>query len=573
MTATATRPAPALVLPKTVSIAAAVVAAIPFVIHAIATFSGYFGQDDFVILYRAGNSGPFDPGYLFQDYSGHIAPGMFLLAWFITAPAPLNYTIAVIPALLMQAGASILLWRLLVRVFGHRWGLLLPYAMYTFSSLILYSTMWWAYAVQLFPLLLTMFGAFNTHLTYLRTREPKHVVTTLLWTVAGMAFYEKAALFLPLLFGFTLLLGERAPWRVWLAHGALLAGFVALYAGLTASRIKEGLPSGDVIAEFLRRSVVDVFLPGLFGGPWTDPAMGAAISTPPLGLRIAAAAVAVAVIAGGILVGGRKAVLAWSLLGAYVVVDLALVIITRLPEIGPLIGNDPRYTADAVPITVLCGAFAYSSLRLKRPAAGVMVVLLGVSATLSYLWLAPGLKFEKAKQYVATAQAALKADPSIVLYDTPVHEEIMNKWFFVDGKASRVIGLLPGPPKFDQPTENMYMLDDNGSPRKINNVRDPVVGRPGPYAKCGYAVGYNTATIPLSGRVDGRRLLRMEYYTSGKGPVTMRLGKATHEIHLNDGLHVLYLVVDGSFDRVDINRATQVDPMCVVDVRIGTPVT
>jgi hypothetical protein len=143
----------------------------------------------------------------------------------------------------------------------------------------------------------------------------------------------------------------------------------------------------------------------------------------------------------------------------------------------------------------------------------------------------------------------------------------------VDGKASRVIGLLPGPPKFDQPAEHMYLLDDNGSPHKIKNVRDAVVGRPGPYQKCGYAVGYDTATIPLSGRVDGRRLLRMEYYTSGKGPVTIRLGKTTHEVLLDDGLHVLYLVADGSFDRVDINRATQVDPMCVVDVRIGTPVT
>ncbi|MCE7010737.1 hypothetical protein LWC34_49240 [Kibdelosporangium philippinense] len=573
MTATATRPAPTLVLPKTVSIAAAVVAAIPFLIHAIATFSGYFGQDDFVILYRAGSSGPFDADYLFQDYSGHIAPGMFLLAWFVTALAPLNYPIAVIPALLMQAGALILLWRLLVRVFKHRWGLLLPYALYAFSPLILFSTMWWAYSVQLFPLLLTMFGAFNTHLTYLRTREPKHIVTTLLWTAAGMAFYEKAALFLPLLLGFTLLLGERAPWRVWLAHGALLAGFVALYAGLTVSRIKEGLPRVEVILEFLRRSVFDVFLPGLFGGPWADPATGAAISTPALGLRIAAAAIAVAVIVGGIVVGGRKAVLAWSLLGAYVVVDLALVIITRLPEIGPLIGNDPRYTADAVPITVLCGAFAYSSLRLKRPAAGLLIVVLGASATFSYLWLAPGLQFEKAKQYVATAQAALKGNPSMVLYDTPVPDQIMSNWFFEDGKASRVIGLLPGPPKFDQPAENLYLLDETGTPQKITNVRDPVVGRPGPYEKCGYAVGYDTATIPLSGWSNGRRLLRMEYYTSGKGPVTIRLGKTTYEIQLTDGLHVLYLVVDDSFNRVDINRATQVDPMCVVDVRIGLPVT
>jgi hypothetical protein len=29
--------------------------------------------------------------------------------------------------------------------------------------------------------------------------------------------------------------------------------------------------------------------------------------------------------------------------------------------------------------------------------------------------------------------------------------------------------------------------------------------------------------------------------------------------------------VEGGFDRVDINRATPVDPMCVVNVQVGSP--
>ncbi|MCS7477789.1 hypothetical protein ACFFQW_14880 [Umezawaea endophytica] len=564
--------------PRPVTLAAVAIGVIPFALHAWMALNGFFGHDDFVILHRAAAHGPFDPGYLFQDYSGHLAPGMFLLAWFVTAVAPLSHVFAVLPLLAMQAGASVLFWRLLVRCFGSRWTLLLPFAVYAFSPLILYPTLWWAYGVQLFPLLLTMFGALNAHLTYLRTRESKQIVLTLLWTVAGMAFYEKAALFIAVLFGFTLLLGERMPRRVWVAHGVVLAAFTALFVGLTASRVKNDLPSADAIADFVGYAVVNTFLPGLFGGPWTGPAPGSTIATSPLWLRLAVAALAVVVLVGGLVKAPRRAGAAWLMLVGYLAVDLGLVIVTRLPEIGPLIGNDPRYTADAVPIAVLCAAFAY--LRPgerdggpKRPLVLGLVALLGISSTFSFLWLAPGLRFAESERYVGTARAALAANPSMTFYDTTVPDAIMSLWLVEDGKASRVVGLLPQRPRFDQPAEEMFLLDDNGSPHRITGVKDPVVGRKGPVADCGYPVGGQVVTIPLSSRVEGRRLLRMEYYTSSAGPVRLALGPAAQEVNFAEGLHVLYVVVNGGSDRLEVSRGTDVDPMCVVDVRIGSPTT
>ncbi|NGY62188.1 hypothetical protein G7043_24970 [Lentzea sp. NEAU-D13] len=564
--------------PRPITLAAVAIGVIPFAIHAWMAFNGYFGHDDFVILHRAAAHGPFDLDYLFQDYSGHLAPGMFLLAWFITAVAPLSHVFAVIPLLMMLAVASVLFWRVLTRCFGSRWTLLLPFAVYAFSPLILYPTLWWAYGVQLFPLLLTMFGAINAHLTYLRTRAAKQVVITLLWTVAGLAFYEKAALFIAVLFGITVLLGEKAPWRVWLAHGAVVAGFAVLFVALTTSRVKNDLPSADFIAEFVGNAVLNTFLPGLFGGPWTGPAPGATISTSPLWLRLAVAAVAVLVLVGALLKAPRRAGAAWLMLAGYLAVDLLLVIVTRLPEIGPLIGNDPRYIADAVPIAALCATFAYlrpgeHSGGLRRPVVLGLVTLLGISATFSFLWLAPGLRFAKSEQYVSTARAALAANPSIALYDTSVPDAIMSVWLIEDGKASRVIGLLPQRPKFDQPAEEMFLLDDNGSPQKITGVKDPIVGRKGPVADCGYPVGGQVVTIPLSSRVEGRRLLRMEYYTSSAGPVRLALGTVAQEVNFAEGLHVLYVVVNGGSDRLEVNRGTAVDPMCVVDVRIGSPAT
>jgi hypothetical protein len=564
--------------PSPLTIAAVTTGAVPFVIHAWMALTGYFGHDDFIVMYRAAQHGPFDPGYLFQDYSGHIAPGMFVVAWFVTALAPMNHVVAVLPLLAMQAAASVLAWRVLKRCFGPRWTLLVPFAVYAFSPLILYSTLWWAYGIQLFPLLLAMFGAINAHLTYLRTRTAKHLVITLVWTVAGMAFYEKAALIGAILFGVTFLLGQRAPWRIWLAHVGVLAGYVVVYVSLVASRVKETLPPTESIVEFAGRAVVDTFLSSLFGGPWTEPGPGASTTVPPLWLRVVVLVLAGVVVAGGLLRARRRALVAWLLLAAYLAVDLTLVTVTRLAEIGPLIGTDPRYMADAVAVAVLCATFAYLEPGergggLSRPMVSTLVTLLGISATFSFLQLAPGLQFGKSRQYVATARAALAADPSMVLYDMPVPGDIMLEWFGGENRSSRVVGLLPERPKFDQPTDEMYLLDANGSPRRITGIKDPVVGRTGPVDKCGYPVGAEIVTIPLSGRVAGRQLLRMEYYTTSAGPVRLAIGDTAQEVNFSQGLHELYVVVTGDADWLRISRRTKVDPMCVVDVKVGSPLS
>jgi hypothetical protein len=160
-----------------------------------------------------------------------------------------------------------------------------------------------------------------------------------------------------------------------------------------------------------------------------------------------------------------------------------------------------------------------------------------------------------------------------VLYDSPVPNDIMLVWFLDNARSSKVIGLLPERPKFDQPSEEMYQLDDGGFPHKITGVKDQVVSKAGPLDKCGYPVDQDVVTIPLSNRVEGRRLLRMEYYTSSAGPVRLTLGTSTQEVNFAEGLHVLYIVVNGKSDRLEVNRSTKVYPICVVDVQIGSPAT
>jgi hypothetical protein len=77
--------------------------------------------------------------------------------------------------------------------------------------------------------------------------------------------------------------------------------------------------------------------------------------------------------------------------------------------------------------------------------------------------------------------------------------------------------------------------------------------------------------IPLTRPVGGRRVLRMEYFTSESGPGRVSVGGRTTDVTFHAGLHVLYLVVDGSYVRIDVSRTTFVAPVCIPAVAVGEP--
>jgi hypothetical protein len=551
---------------------ALLVAGIPFLVHAWVALHGYFGQDDFVITYRSAHADPLDFAYLFQDYSGHLAPGTFLLAWLATAIAPLNYAVAVVPLLVMHAVALLLFWRVLVHCFGARWALLAPFAVFAASPLILFPTLWWAYGMQLLPVLVAMAAALLAHLRHLDTGHTRYAVHAILWTVAGMLFYEKAALFAGLLFGVTVLRGSTVAEavvrhrHVWLAHLALLAGYAVLYFGLTASQTDgDPVPAAEV-AEFAYRSIVDTFLPGLLGGPLAAPGGGATWVTPPLVVRIVAVAVTVALIV-------LRRSKAWVLLAGYLAVDLALVAVTRLALVGPVIGADPRYLADAVPVAVLCATFAVlrPDREPRRWAVLAVTLVVVVGSVASFLRLAPSLQFREARDYVATARAAFAEQPGIVLYDTGVPRTVMLDWFIADAFTSRVVGLVPEAPRFDRPTETLYKLDGAGRPQPIVELTDSVHGEAGPAPNCGHLVDEEPALIPLTSASFGRRVLRVGYFTSDTGDGTVTVGDTRVPVRFEEGLHVLNVVVTGTYTKVEVARNLNLAPLCVTDVEIGLP--
>ncbi|HEY3479379.1 MAG TPA: hypothetical protein VGL02_10835 [Streptomyces sp.] len=564
--------------PSTVVLAAFVAGVVPFAFHAWAALHGSFAQDDFVVTYRAAAAGPFDLGYLFQDYHGHLQPGGFFLAAVLTWWAPLNFALLMAPVLLMRALATVLFWCLLVRCFGRRWAILVPFTVFTASTLLLVPTLWWSFGIQLAPVVLAAAGALHAHVRYL-TDGGRWWIGAFAWTVFGLAFYEKAAVVPVLLAVVTVLLGRsfRDHLRYWAGQAALLVAFAAVFLTVTSSQVGSGGQpmSAGTVADLTGRMLGDTLLPGLAGGPWSGPGPGATWAPSPFVVVVVLLAAALAIVIAGVRAGGRRAWTAWALLAVLFAVDVALLALTRLREVGPAAGDDPRYVADLTLMAALCGAFAFlrpgeiapSGGKRERPIALAGCVLLLVSSAIGFSRLAPSMRFEHSAQYVGNVRAAVADDPDLVFYDTFVPSDVVHEWFGADSQASRVVGLLPGT-HFDQPTSRMSLLDDTGTPHRITGVDAISRGAQGPVPNCGYPVGETLVSVPLDTPVLGRHLLKIDYFTSdgGEGVVDRT------PVWFQAGLHSVYLPVDGLFDHIGVQLSSPGAPVCVAKVEVGKPV-
>ncbi|KDN20560.1 ArnT family glycosyltransferase [Amycolatopsis rifamycinica] len=573
------QPAPRVVRrPSALVLVAFVAGVVPLALHVWAALHGSLAQDDFVVTHQAAAAGPFDLGYLFQDYHGHLQPGGFFLAAVLTWWAPLNFGVLMLPLLLMRAVATVLFWCLLVRCFGRRWALLVPFTVFTASPLLLVPTLWWSYGVQLVPVVLATAGALHAHVRFLRDGG-RWWLGAFAWTLSGLAFYEKAAVIPVLLAGVTVLLGRsfREHRRYWAAHAALLAGFVAVFFVVTSSQVGQGAQpmTAGTVADLTGRMLGDTLLPGLAGGPWSGAGPGATWAPSPFVVVVLLLAAAVAVVAAGVRAGGRRAWAAWALLAAVFAVDVGLLALTRLREVGPGAGDDPRYVADLVLVAALCGAFAFlrpgavapSGGHRERPIALIVCVLLLASSAVGFSRLAPALRFERSAQYLGNVRAAVEENPDLVFYDTFVPSDVVHEWFGADSRASRVAGLLPGT-HFDQPTNRMHQLDATGTPHLITGVDAESRGIPGPVPDCGYTVGETPVPVPLDKPLLGRHLLKIDYFTSdgGEGLVERT------PVWFQAGLHSLYMPVDGLFDHIGVQLSSPGAPVCVAKVEVGQPV-
>ena len=111
-------------------------------------------QDDWIYVTRTTELSFWD--YITQNYNGHLMPAQFMIAWLITKVAPLDYSYAVATTIFFTV-ASLLAWAAALRtIFGERLRLLYPLIILAMSPVFMPISLWWAAAIQTFPLQLSM---------------------------------------------------------------------------------------------------------------------------------------------------------------------------------------------------------------------------------------------------------------------------------------------------------------------------------------------------------------------------------------------------------------------------------
>ncbi|MBT9257025.1 hypothetical protein KMZ32_15520 [Phycicoccus sp. MAQZ13P-2] len=469
--------------PRTVVALALALVAVGVAVRAWVGYGGWFSLDDYVFYVRAMSRAPFDPDLLLTPYNGHLMPGAMLWVWAASHLAPLGHGLVVTTMLVGVALCGLAVVGLLVDLFGAREAVLVPVGVFTLSTLTLPGSTWWAAALNQLPQVLFTTLALWAQLRAVRSGRARWSLASVLAVAAGLAFSEKTALAMPLVAGFSLLFLLRGtPWQrvrlalrrtpvTWAGYLVLGLAYVAIYAATVVSPVKEGVAAGEVatgLGQALRATVV----PGLLGGPWTWRPLGVvdSLAAPSAVMQVVSAAVLLGVVLLSARVGARWRA-AWAFAAVAVVVDVVLVIVTRVP----VVGADPvlleyRYFTDLALVLALAVGCAFLPVRGVDPPAtdprpevsvgswhltddvlrtvaltGLAVLLVGSLVSASGFrerWAAnPG------RAYVTTALADARTVPATArVYDAPVPDAVVWRLLWPATLPSRL--LLPAGGRF-----------------------------------------------------------------------------------------------------------------------------
>ena len=551
---------------------------------------GYYTQDDFRMMRLGGSHGlTFD--YLFQEYSGHLWPGDFLVAWITARVDPMSWTQTALALLALQAAGGAALWLVVSRLLGDRWARLPVLALFLFAPPTMWSLQWYAQAIGYLPVTLMLFVAVWA---LLRTAQdawrPGPVVVVAAVTV-GLAFQERALLIPLVLAGVALVLEADLPspgsprprllrhWRLWSGLAVVSVGYVLLHARLAP--IEADVPSGSGgsgITSLARDFVLRTTVPALVGGPWRASIAGS-LMIPQTWAVVVACCLAFGVVAVTLWFGGTSARRGWAMLGAYVLADILILFGGRTQFDAPL-GLVPRYVSDVVPVAAIALAcalrgFAVPALRRGRvPAVLAVCALFVASAAVSTTMMAPHQLNTVSRDYVTTLRSQLRANPRVVLYDGFVPNDVMIGAFGEDRRVSTVLARAPENPVFDVPSESMRIADEKGRLRDLSLVFGTGMEKPPRRQRdCGYPVTAQETVIPLRDTATrDHDVMRIGYYTSTRGNMTVRYGDAQQVVPVTPGLRAVSLVVAGSFDEVGLTFDVAPGTVCVAALDVGFPV-
>jgi len=569
-----------------VSIAAVSMLALQLVVRVVIVPQSFWWEDDFFHLAQARSKG-LTAGFVVSDYNDHLEILPNFLSWVLTRVTDSAWAPAAVLILLLSTAASVTVLLLLRELFGDRPAILVPFAAYLFGPLLLVSVTWLAAAVEALPMHVALFGTAWAMLRLRRTDRLRWLAVALALELVGLLTWEKGVLVLPFVLGLQLLVADagrpvrerladlRRYWYAWVAHAALLVGFVVLYLVVVDGSERKPVHGVDYL-DAARTTLFEVLVPGLFGAPWHR---GNAENTlyPDAGtaLVVVAAVVLGLLIAVSVVRNRGAAALAWLLAVGYVGVDIGLMLWGRAGFLE-LVARDPRYVTDGVPVVIVCATAAFlgppadqrrsATVRGLAPSA-VLAALLTVAGLLTTFQLVPVLRHDYARTYVEGVLARSDPDPGSSIVDTRVPTLVSGN---VDHR--RLLLAMGRKTTFNQPSTRMLTFDADARLSEVA-IPNPGLQRVGPRHDCGWAVHNLPQRIAFVPTQAGRGLvLRLGTLSGVPGTLTVSVGDVEETLLVAPGLNAAYFFLDRPTGEIVVSFDAENDGgMCVTDVLFGQP--
>ncbi|MBF6176443.1 hypothetical protein [Nocardia blacklockiae] len=346
--------------------------------------SGYFYWDDLILVGRAGTSPLLSAELLLHSHDGHFMPLAFVVAWVVTALAPLNWAGPVVSLLVLQCVAAVAVLRMLLVLDAGRartaaarpvrWIVLLPFVFYLFCPLTLPSFAWWAAGLNALPLQAALAWVIGDAVLLVRTGRRRYAVSGVLVFAVGLLFFEKCVV-IPFvacavaalsghLDGRAKVLRRGAP--LWLGSAAVLVCWAVVYFAVLDTATVHSDPGN--LRNLLHSATSLGIVPTLLGGPWAWARW--LPSTPwavPPTWAVILSWLALALLVALTVRFRARVVPVWILVAAYIFgAQLPVALIRGGPNTAAELMQSLRYLADVAVVLAAAGALLLRAPR--RPA-------------------------------------------------------------------------------------------------------------------------------------------------------------------------------------------------------------
>lgn len=584
--------------PRLVLVAAMVMILAQLCFRAWALYGSWFYLDDYHLLRDAQlHRGV---GDLLAPYNGHLIPGARLVVLLVESSGQLNWALACTVTIAFQAIASAAALWMLATLFGLRWGILGPLAVYLFSAITLPAFMWWTACLTQITLQAGLFIGVAAWVLHLRTSRRRWILVALGGVAFALAFDVKGLLVLPVLAFVALayfasggLLARLRTvfttfWLAAVAGGTVTVAYVAYYVTHVSQPFQA--PSISLVGRLTANMLGSAFLTGAVGGPWVWSSLAPpnAFAHPPATAVHATWVTAAAVVAYSLL-RRRRALRAWVLLAGYLVLLVALLVTSRGLQYGAIIGLEYRYLTDSACVLTLGLALAFMplrgavesseprsdllSLRIRGPvvaAATTIVVASSLVSSMVYVHIWHTRNASDA--YVHRLASELHSYGVADLADQSLPDAIIPGIFAPDNDLRSLALLVSDHAVFPDKTSRLLTVAPDGSLRPAL-IKLGVRSKRGPVDGCGWRVSARGRDIPLQGHAfRWTWWVRIGYLSSGESPVRVTAGDDEVVTRVEAGVRSLYVRVKGSFDSIRIDGLDPGTTMCVDTIEVGQPV-